>query len=312
MLDASVPFTHPRPTTAATVNRALPDGRGGRGTLVSYRAVAGDHLAILGSRLLDGRTFDQSHGAASAPVALVNRAAAELYWPGVRAVGQQLPEVLRTGINPAWRSLDVVGVVEDISDLPPGQTPMPEIYVPVAQDPPPRIQLLVQSHSPGVAAAVQSAVQAIDASIVIDGVTTLADVRQRALSPYRFSSTLLSVASAVTLILASVGTFATNLADARQREQEIAVRAALGGTGFRTVRRVLRAAFRDTALGLFIGAALSLMLSGVVRRYVSGADALMVVDLAVTAAVLAGVTLIAALLPIYRMSRTSPMLVLRG
>jgi predicted permease len=85
-----------------------------RGSLYVHYEVGPDFFAALGIQPIEGRAFDQRDRLGSLPVAVINRRAAEAWWPNESALGK------RVSLNPddqnAW--LTVVGVI-DVAGLDP-------------------------------------------------------------------------------------------------------------------------------------------------------------------------------------------------
>ena len=72
-----------------------------------WRVVAADYFATMRIRLLDGRVPTELEVVNLGPVALINRTAAERYWPGQNPIGKRLRI-----LSPGWR--EIIGVVDDV------------------------------------------------------------------------------------------------------------------------------------------------------------------------------------------------------
>ena len=77
-----------------------------------------------------------------APVAVINRTAAERYWRGVNPIGKRLRM-----LTPEWR--EIVGVVDDVRHWGPSSPVNPEVYLPGFRTP--RISLCARPRAGGVA-----------------------------------------------------------------------------------------------------------------------------------------------------------------
>jgi ABC-type antimicrobial peptide transport system permease subunit len=96
-----------------------------------------------------------------------------------------------------------------------------------------------------------------------------------------------------------------------QRGPEIGLRMAIGATQSDVQRMILRQAARLAAAGVVVGLGLALALRPLVAR-LAGAVAIEPGLVAATAALLAGVVLVAAWLPARRAARIEPTLALRA
>lgn len=312
--DLAPPLSDRLATSAATMNVEMPDGAGGRGTMVGYHVVTSQHLDVLGMRLLDGRSFERTDVSGVAAVALVNRAAAEQFWPGRPAVGQTIAELLNLGIEGKWEPRQIVGVLANVQSGPPEKSSGPEVYVPIAQEPPASAILFVRTavDTDGLAQTIRESIRNLDPDVALEGVMTLEQHQAEALSMYRFSSTLLTVFGLMTLLLAAIGVYAVNANDVRSRNREFAVRMALGATGGQVTWFIVRRALVIAVAGMAVGIVGALALAQLLRSQLSALNADMFVILLLTTTVLGGIAGIAALIPAWRASRVKPMRLLRA
>jgi hypothetical protein len=97
----------------------------------------------MGTRLLEGRYFNDHDQASSRPVVIVDDALANAAWPGQSAVGKKIEseELTRDGLQapskegfqPLWA--EVVSVVESTRNYSLSENPRSEIYLPCEQSP---------------------------------------------------------------------------------------------------------------------------------------------------------------------------------
>jgi putative ABC transport system permease protein len=112
--------------------------------------------------------------------------------------------------------------------------------------------------------------------------------------------------------IATVGLFAVVSYLVSQRTQEIGVRLALGGSGARVARLVVRDAVRMASIGGLVGLALAIAGGSVVQSMLFATSAREPAVMAIAGLVLLAVTVVAAAVPAWRAGRVSPMTVLRG
>jgi ABC-type antimicrobial peptide transport system permease subunit len=141
--------------------------------------------------------------------------------------------------GPAWRT--VVGVVSDVRYRGLDDVQF-DVYDPALQVGRPANNLVLRTtgEPTAVLAQVRSVIKELDGAAVIDGVTTMEAIVARAVAPWRMTMWVFVVFSAMAFGLAGVGLFGLVALDVAERRQEFAVRLALGSTGTRLVRDVMR------------------------------------------------------------------------
>jgi putative ABC transport system permease protein len=113
------------------------------------------------------------------------------------------------------------------------------------------------------------------------------------------------------VLLAALGIFGTMTYTVVQRQQEIAVRSALGAGGTAILRLVFGTALRLTAAGVLIGAALTAAAARALQGYLFGISTTDPVTYLAVAAALPLVALGACWRPARRAARVDPMVLLR-
>ena len=106
-------------------------GRGQEDESVEYRAVSPQYFSTLGIPLVAGRAFALSDSAGAPAVAIVDQAAARLYFAGPTPLGAYLSlgRELRGALGD--RPRQVVGVAGDIRESRPDREALPTVFVPV-------------------------------------------------------------------------------------------------------------------------------------------------------------------------------------
>jgi hypothetical protein len=124
-----------------------------------------------------------------------------------------------------------------------------------------------------VASLARERVGTVDPDVQVMRVAPFGDMLDRPLARPRFNAFLLGIFGAVALLLSAVGLYAVMAAFVRQRDQEIAVRLALGTTARGVRRLVLAEAVRLASAGAVIGLAGARACGGDRRRGSDRADA---------------------------------------
>lgn len=275
---------------------------------VNHRLVSSGYLATLGVQLLEGALPGPEEDSAEGVLrGVVNRAAAERFWPDGSAVGRRF---LGPG-GTVW--LEVAAVVDDVRELGLGRaTEDPALYLPW-RDWPWRTAHAVVRTTPGVeAAALRAAVSAAIPGVPLNGLRPLTEVIDETTRPTRLLALLALVVSAVTVALGAVGVYGVASYAAARRRREYGVRAALGAGRRALFRRELGRAARSVGSGVALGLAAAWAAGrglGAVLFGVSPADP---VVFGAAAIVLGGVGLAAAWLPARRAAGADPVEALRA
>jgi putative ABC transport system permease protein len=302
---ATVPFTV---EGEAQHERSLPNA--------NLRVISPGYLSAAGTRLVSGRSFSESDRRDTTPVALVSSAFAA-------RVLHQAPIGRRLRINDnnkGPRVVEIVGVAEDVREAALDDPPSLDLYVPLRQIHPDRVESLRSYQFWMIRTGVASAafrssfvtqLNAVDGDAAVSGAGTMRDNVEAALGPRRFNLGLFVVFSLAGVLLAVFGLYGLVAYAVSQRRREIGLRMAIGATEGDIQRMILREA---ALLGL-AGAALGGCLAAVARPLLShlAQDVAVPLRAAVaTAALLLLLVTLAAWVPARRAARIPPTLALRG
>ncbi|MDF2776004.1 MAG: permease, partial [Geminicoccaceae bacterium] len=211
---------------------------------MQQRVVAGDYFGAAGIPLLDGRLFDD-HDASGAPLrVVVSRRAADILFPGVPAVGQQ--------VRAGGRTAEIIGVVGDVALDARGEI-APYVYHAHRQFAGNRNWALTQIvRTSGPMETVQSearrALTALDPQLVLYRPAPLSDVIGRSEAQRVFTLQMLGAFAGVALALAALGLFGVLSYGVRLRSREFGIRMALGADRRKIRRMVLREGLAVTAI----------------------------------------------------------------
>ena len=281
-----------------------------RGPDVENRVITARYFDAMGIRLVAGRPFGPSDGAAnSLPAALINETMARTFWPGGRAIGRRF-----RFDEGSW--LTVVGLVADTRQWGIERRPRPEAYE-IRQSTVsgirPRFLVVRTATNPvGLVAAIRAEVARIDPGVSVADVRTMADVVDEAIAERRFGTLLVGLFAVTALLLVAAAVYSLVSFFVARRTPEFGVRMAFGATPGTVLRLVLSdtlaLAGAGAGLGL-VGALLSGKLARVVVYGFSPNDPWM---FAAGTAGLAVVALCGALLPALRATRIDPVQALRS
>jgi ABC-type antimicrobial peptide transport system permease subunit len=141
---------------------------------------------------------------------------------------------------------------------------------------------------------------------------TLAEIVAESLGARRFQMQLATGFALFALLLAALGIYGVVSYGVAQRRREIGVRMALGARLADVLRLVVARGFRPVLVGLAVGIALALLAGQLVRSLLFGMSASDTLTIAGVALGLAGIALLACLVPALDASRTDPASALRS
>jgi predicted permease len=228
----------------------------------SYRLATAGYFRALGIPLRAGRSFDDRDRLGSPHSALVDEAAAELFWPGESPIGKRISsegmdEWGGFGDRPReWAT--VVGVVGNVRQRALEQPPYPTVYFALSQRPRGEVTLVARSRTDASdLVPVLGETLARLAADVPGETSTLAAVLASVRAQRRFSLLLLSLFAGLGLTLAAVGVYGVVAYSVSRRTRELGVRLALGAAPAQARALVLRGALLPVAVGAATGIALA-------------------------------------------------------
>jgi putative ABC transport system permease protein len=196
---------------------------------LNYQVATPGYFSAMRVALARGRLFDAHDDRRSPRVVLLGESAARRLWPGRNPIGKRLamPTFTPGELQNTWRT--VVGVVADVRYRGINDVRL-DIYDPALQASSTADHLVVRTSGDplSVLGAVRAKARELDRRVVIDGVTTMDAVMSRATAPWRLGASALTAFAVLAFVLASVGLFSVVSLDVASRQQEFAVRLALG------------------------------------------------------------------------------------
>jgi putative ABC transport system permease protein len=276
-----------------------------------YCVASDDYFRVLGIPLLRGRFFDGRDTLDAPHAALINEALARKRWPNEDPLGKTIEFGNMDG---DLRLLTIVGVVGDARNRSLETRPDPTIYVDYRQRPMRTTSFIVvvRTAQPpaSVIAAAREILRDIDPNLP-PHFQTFAQVFASSLASRRFNLMLVGAFAAAALLLAAAGIYGVMAYSVARRTRELGVRIALGATAGDVLRLVLGQGLGTTAIGVAIGVAGSLALTGMIRSLLFGVSAFDPLTLAAVTLLLAAVSLFACWIPARRATRVDPLEALR-
>ncbi len=286
---------------------------------VEWYPVSSAYFGTLGIPVLRGRAFDTGDRAQSRPVAVINAAMAERFWPGQDPIGR----LLQTDVVDA-PALEVVGVVGNVHQDRYQRAPQPQMYVPRLQlprrmDNAVAVDLLsaavvvrMDRSLSGMDTALRSAVHEVIPALPVSRIRAVEDYASGQIQDLRRATLLLSTFGIIAVALALIGIFGVVSHLVSQRTAEIGIRMAMGAQNRQVLSLVLRQGVAMIVAGLVIGTAAALALTRLLGSLLYGVTTIDALSFAAALSVLTVVGLLACYFPARRALRIEPVVALRG
>jgi putative ABC transport system permease protein len=286
----------------------------------TVRMVTPGFFRTFGATIVRGRGFTSDDTAGGAPVAVVSRLFADLFfrgvdplrqrvelnWAAARAAGPRPP-----GPPVAWQIVGVFQTINNSEQL--GEVSEPEIVLPFWQLP--SLDAAVAVRTAGdpdnVRKDVAAAVRAIDPDLPLVSVRSMEEIVRERLASDRLNVALYGGLAAVALLLAALGVYGVMAFSVAQRTPEIGIRMALGAEQGLVRRQILREGALLAAGGLILGIAGAYTLGRAMQSTLFGTGALNLPVLFGVSAMLMTSALAACYVPARRASAVDPMIALR-
>jgi len=282
-----------------------------------YRMATPSFFRAMGIPVKAGRVFGDEDREGTALVAIVNEALVRQSFPDRDPVGSHLLVADTPG---GFRSMEIVGVAEDVKHASLEQDAEPHLYVPYHQTHRELLVwltnnqfLVVRTEGPplAVADAVRREVAAVDPNVAAAEARTTDDYLETAAGARRFALILLGLFAAVALLMATIGLYGVVAGAVAQQARETGVRLALGASASHIVARVLGLGLRHAGLGIVVGLGAAGLLGRALHGLLFGVSAADPWTYAGVVLLLLAAALAACLRPAWRAAHADPLAVLR-
>jgi len=271
--------------------------------------VSHEYLQTFGIRLVRGRSFEVGDDNSRMPVALVNEAMVQKYWPDTDALNKQLYWLV------GGRSLTVVGIVADVRQGGLTAPASPTFYVPIAQSSQANRNLIfairTAQAATGLSGAVRGVVRDADGELPVFSLRSAGEVVSNSIAPQRFNMFVVGAFAIFALTLSILGLYSVISYLVAHTRNELGVRMALGATPSRILRMVVLSGCKFVVAGVLIGTVLALMLTRFMKGMLFGVTETDNATFALVIFLLAGVSVLAALVPAIRATKVDPAVSLR-
>jgi predicted permease len=275
--------------------------------MVDRAEVDAGFFEAAGVRILRGRNFESYDLPGSQPVAIVNEALAEKFWPGQDALGRMLR-------RQDGKDLLIVGIASTAKIRSLGEAPRPFVYRPLSQDYTSYLTLVAKCERDPerVALDLMAAARELDRELWIWEAKSMARHLGIVLLPARLSAILLSAFAVLALVLASIGLYGIVSYSVAQRSREVGIRMSLGAGAGNVVSMLMRSGLKLVILGGILGIGGALVMAPALANLLFGIRPTDVVAFVGMPLVLGAVAVLSAYIPARRASRIDPVRALKA
>lgn len=223
--------------------------------------VTPEYFSSLGVLLVEGEEFGAIGADESVLPVVVNEAFVARYFGSESPVGREM----RTGLG---RSVHVTGVVRNVRHLGPGEAARPAIYAPLQAFGRASFSIILRTPRrdlEALGAEVRSAIANVDAQLGMGMLDSLSQVAERLTERIRLLTGVFTILVVMSTLVTAAGIFSLLALSINEGMREFAVRAAMGASPLRQIRRVYSYAAALSVAGCVGGAALAVALG----RYLS-------------------------------------------
>lgn len=278
---------------------------GGEAIQVDFAVVTPGYFETLGTSLLEGRDFGDADRLDGPRVAIVNESMARRLWPGREALGRRLEQ----GGEP----VEVVGVAPDSRQRALERGIRPTLYLPFAQAPRPRMNLLVRvaGAEATLAGPIRRALSEVHPDLALLRLQPLRDLLGLRLLGQRLAASVGGTLGLLGLALAVLGLYGVVAFSVSRRTRELGIRMALGAARGRVLGLVVGEGLWLALVGLAIGLPLAIVVARLLRSLLFGVAPTDPLTFGGVALLLIGCALLGSYLPARRAARVDPMVALR-
>jgi predicted permease len=314
---SSLPLDRPhvRSQTEVTNNTS----RSLEGVPIEYQRVMTGFFETVNIPIVQGRAFQPADAGSTGNVAIVNETMAKTYWQGLNPIGQKL----RPRGSMPW--FTVIGVVRDVKQTSVDQPVRAETYVlvdQIASDPPPsgiasspttmhvmvRTTLALAAFAPIVTRIVRD----VAPSVPVARLRGMEEVFTESIRRPRLLAQLLTLFSAVAVLLAAIGTYGVLASMVTERRHEMGIRLALGARPSGLLKHVMMQGLTLAIIGVVSGLAGALGLSRLLTSLLFEVQPADGVTVAIAVPLIVGIAALACWVPAWRASRLDPNVVLHA
>jgi putative ABC transport system permease protein len=276
-----------------------------------FRVITSGYFEAMGMRLLAGRSFTPDEDLAEERrVAIVDARMARRVAP---EGGSVLGRTIAFPLDGRPVTAEIVGVVDHVRYARLDRDGREAIYVPYRQEASLDVYVVVRTTGTqaGLAQAVRREVLSLDSRLPVYDIRAMEEYVGAAIAPTRFALTLMTGFAVLAVVLGCTGLYGVLAFTVSQRTREFGIRLAVGARQADVLLGVLAEGAAVSAVGLALGAVLSLAFAGSLSDLLFGVRTTDPLTFGAVGLLLGAVALIACYLPARRAAKVDPMVALR-
>jgi predicted permease len=283
----------------------------------NFQLTTADYFKVMRTRIIRGRSFDDSDREGTPPVTVVSASMGRVLWPGKDPIGQCI-YVGWGAVGSADHSpcTTVVGIAEDAAQQSFADEQRFMYYLSADQSNPAWVStIFVRLTSRDMEAGAERVRRIMQAAMPGDGFVTvrpLEEVVNDEQRSWRLGATMFVAFGALALVVAAVGLYGVIGYNVAQRMHEIGLRIALGAQRGDVMRLVLSQAMIFAGAGVGIGLALAFVAARWVQPLLFQQSARDPVTFGIVGGIMILVAIIASAGPAFRASGADPNTALRS
>ena len=284
----------------------------GHEPVAGINGVSPHYFETVGTRVLDGRTFNEGDTLTSPKVFIINQAMARGLFGGESPLGRRIAQA--GGKTIEWG--EIVGVAGDVQSIYPDRISVPyQLYQPLAQDPGHFNQIAVRTAGNAASTLVdgiRTTMAALDPDLPVRELEPAETTIAKANYQWQVLGSMLSFLAVLGLGLACLGIYGVITRTMAQRTGEFGIRLALGAQVRDITRLVLSSGTKLALIGSAIGLLGAFGISRLIAAFFPGMRTNSVPVLSGVTLLLIAIALIASYMPARYASRISPIEALRA
>jgi putative ABC transport system permease protein len=285
---------------------------GGSELSARVRSVSASYLQTMGIGLRKGRDLAEQDAANGLRVALVNERFAQQFLGKTDPVGKRFKFGRNVQSESPW--VTIVGVTADVKPASLTAPPLPEVFLPVRQDPRPWGWIVVRTESADpttLAPALRAEVRALDRDQPVTDLRSMDRIIEESMTLPRLMAVLMTIFAAIAMAMAAMGIYGVISYSVAQRTHEFGIRMALGAGSPSVIRLVLRQALWMLGLGIGIGIPAAALMTKALQAWLYGVGARDPLTFVAIPLLLAAIGAVASYIPARRATRVDPAIALR-
>ncbi|MCH7490405.1 MAG: ABC transporter permease [Gemmatimonadetes bacterium] len=289
---------------------------------VFFRQVTPAFFRTMGIPMVAGREFEWTDRRGGKRVAVINEAAAKMFFPDEDPIGERFTLFKGNAGNVGQYTdpelepeptAEIIGVVSNVKFANLFETPDPSIFFVHDQSPFRRMTVVARTSAEPLSftRSMREQLASMDGLIPLGRTETMSRMVAGSFAGQRFAMSLLAAFAGMALVLASIGVYGVVSYGVEQRRTELAVRMALGADPQKVVGLVMRHGGLLAAFGVGSGLVGAWVGGRVLSSQLFGVTASDPVTFVIVASILSLIALGASFIPAVRATRIEPAVALK-